>query len=471
MYKKQAENIKKTEAKEWLPEKTAILGAGRSGIAVAKFLLERGVSIFISETCGVKKMDFILASNSIADKPHEANGHTATVLEYDLIICSPGIPSNIHVLKKARKMGIPVWSEIELAYRQSKAPYIAITGSTGKSTTVCLVGSILKAAKTDHTVAGNIGLPLISVAPTIPEDGFVAAEISSFQLENIDLFKPRVVAILNLMKNHLDRYESETDYYNAKKEIVRNMSGSDTLVVNANDKHLVSWVKSLNGKVKIVYFGDDVTGHDCVWHSGGVVYARFNNKKENIINTNTLKIKGKHNIDNICAATALTYTAGVDKGAIAEGASVFNSLPHRLEFIREINGIQYYNDSKATTAESVQCAVTAFQNNVHLIAGGKDKGCDFTLVNDSIKQHVKSAALIGEAAGKISKEWKKLTDTTMTGSLEKALAVVNKNAESGDVVILSPGCSSFDMFTSFEERGDIFKKLVNNLTEKGKTVD
>lgn len=456
-------NLKEKYPKEWLPKNAAILGAGKSGVATANYFLEKDIPFFISESCGKEKMDFILASNAMADKPHEAAGHTAKVLEYDLIICSPGIPSDIPLLQKARKIGIPVWSEIELAYRQSRAPYIAVTGSTGKSTTVSLVGSILKAAKKEHVVAGNIGLPLIGAAPNISEDGYIAAEISSFQLENIDLFQPKVATILNLMKNHLDRYENESDYYNAKKEIIRNMSSGDTIVVNACDKILNGWARRWSKEVNVVYFGDDVTGFDSFWSNGNTIFAKIDGVKESLINIHQMKIRGNHNIDNACAAAALTFAADIDKEAIAEGVCTFNSLAHRLEFVREINGIQYYNDSKATTAESVICAVNAFENNVHLIAGGKDKGCDYALVNDAIKRNVKSIALIGEAAGKIAKVWHSLSDITITDSLEKALTVVNTNADKGDVIVLSPACSSFDMFSSFEERGEIFKNLVNDL--------
>jgi UDP-N-acetylmuramoylalanine--D-glutamate ligase len=241
------------------------------------------------------------------------------------------------------------------------------------------------------------------------------------------------------------------------------MDAGDTMVVNAADPLLNEWVRRWNNKVTVVFFGDDVTGYDCVWCSGDTVYARYNGTKEPVVDITRLQIKGKHNIENVCAAAALTLSAGIDKKAVADGACSFNSLAHRLEFIREIKGVSFYNDSKATTAESVICAVNAFKDNVHLIAGGKDKGCDYSLVNDSIKQNVRSVTLIGEAAVKISKEWQKLSEVTIAGSLEEALAVANSKARKGDVVVLSPACSSFDMFAGFEERGDIFKQLVNEL--------
>ncbi len=452
--------------REWLPQKVAILGAGRSGIAVAKYLYKMDISVFISETCSTEDLDFILASNAIADIPHEAGGHTPKVLDHDLIVCSPGIPSDIGVLKKARNKKIPVWSEIELAYRQSKAPFLAITGSTGKSTTVGLLGSILEAAGREHTVAGNIGIPLIGAAPEIPEHGYVAAEISSFQLETIELFHPKAAAVLNLLKNHLDRYKNEEEYYNAKKMISKNMTATDILVLNANDERCVGWAESIGGTIKVVFFGNTGASSDSLWCEGTIMHGRFNGQEEIVGDIGAMKIKGSHNSDNACAAAALARAAGIENKAIIDGVCAFSGLPHRLEFIREINGIAYYNDSKATTAESVACAVNAFHAEVHLIAGGKDKGCDFTEIRDSIKEKVKSVCLIGEAAGRISKEWKGLTEINKAESLEQALETVNANAHPGDVVILSPGCSSFDMFASFEDRGAIFKKLVHALYEE-----
>ncbi len=446
----------------------AVLGAGRSGVAAAKYLSQRNSTVFISETCSDKDLDFILASNNIADISHEAGGHTQKVLDSDLIICSPGIPKDIAILKKARKKQIPIWSEIELAYRQSEAPYLAVTGSTGKSTTVGLLGSILEAAGMEYTVAGNIGVPLICAAPDISKKGLVVAEISSFQLETIELFHPKAAAVLNLLKNHLDRYENEEEYYGAKKQISKNMTADDTLVLNANDERCVEWAETIGNTVQVVLFGRKVDSFDCIWCEGSSMRWRYGGNEEILGDIGTMKIKGSHNSDNACVAAALARAAGVDdKEAIIAGVCAFSGLPHRLEFIREIHGIAYYNDSKATTAESVACAVNAFQTNVHLIAGGKDKGCDFSEIRDSIKEKVKSVCLIGEAAARISKEWKGLTEIRRAESLEQALEIINSQAHPGDVVILSPGCSSFDMFVSFEDRGTIFKKLVHDLYEEG----
>ncbi len=463
MIQKRNKNNTAPLAKEWLPARIAILGTGKSGIAVAKYLIEQGKDIFISDAASSDKMEFVLATNGIAGVPHEANGHTAKVMEYELIICSPGIPSDIPVLKNARSRRIPVWSEIELAYRQSSAPYLAVTGSTGKSTTVELLGSICRAVPKQCVVAGNIGLPLIASAPAVHEEGFVVAEISSFQLENISLFRPRVAAILNLMKNHLDRYPGEEAYFEAKKAILRNMASDDFFVVNANDPKLCRWAEELKQQVHVVYFGKKMVEHDCVWHSDNHFYGRFCGNEECIGDAGAMIIKGNHNLDNACAAAAMALAVGINSHAIITGLTTFAGLPHRLEYIRTVNGVSFYNDSKATTAESVACAVQAFDTPVHLIAGGKDKGCDFSGIKTAIQGRVKSVCLIGEAAGRIAREWKGVSVITKAATLEEALITEYHQAAKGDVVVLSPGCSSFDMFSSFEERGMVFKKLVQEI--------
>ena len=451
------------ESINWIPKNVSVLGAARSGIAVIKYLVKNGITPFLSDICSGEKIETILKSQGLMNVNYESNGHTQEIFTAELIICSPGIPSDIPVLKEARKRGIPVWSEVEFAYRQSTAPFLAVTGSTGKSTTVSLLGSIFNEADKEHVVAGNIGLPLISVAPDISKNGYVVAEISSFQLENIDIFRPRVAAILNLMENHLDRYENEEDYYNAKKSIINAMDKSDILVVNAHDNALSSWAEQIKNSVRIVYFGKDIQDSDCVWYESSQMISKFNNKTEHVLDLDQMRVRGRHNFDNACAAAAIAISSGIDKNSIHRGLINFRGLPHRLEFVKEVHHVKYYNDSKATTAESVECAVNAFESNVHLIAGGKDKGCNFSLIRNSIRKKIKSICLLGEAADRIFREWQGIENISRVETLEMALDVIGKNVAEGDVVLLSPGCSSFDMFTSYEERGDIFKELVYNL--------
>jgi UDP-N-acetylmuramoylalanine--D-glutamate ligase len=301
------------------------------------------------------------------------------------------------------------------------------------------------------------------VAPDLGEAGWVVAEVSSFQLENIDRFHPRVAAVLNLMKNHLDRYASEQEYYEAKKAIAGTMERTDTIVLNALDPLLAHWAREIDTRVRVVLFGADVDGYDCLWPEGGRLMARVGDSRDSLAELTAMKLAGGHNHLNAAAAAAMALAAGIDAGAIATGLYAFGGLPHRLELVRELDGVAYYNDSKATTAESILCALEAFDHNVHLIAGGRDKGCDFAVVTDAVRAHAKSVCLIGEAAERIGRIWKGAVPIDRAATLAEAIDTVRSRATGGDVVLLSPGCSSFDMFDSFEQRGDSFREYVHGL--------
>ena len=449
--------------KTYIPHKVSILGAARSGCAAAKFLSKKGIPVFISDSCAVDKLETVLAAAGCSGFAHEALGHSDAVLDADVIVVSPGVASNAPILCAARARGIAVWSEVELAFRFSQAPYLAITGSTGKSTTVSMLGAILEAAGIPGVVAGNIGIPLVGQATEVKSGGFVVAEISSFQLENIDCFRPWVSVVLNLLKNHLDRYESEQAYYDAKKAIALNATSDDHVVLNYGDPLLRQWAADLRGRTKVTWFGSGEAAFEGVWYDQGALYARLKGNTRRLLNVSSMKLAGRHNFENACAAAAAALLAGVGDEAVARGLSSFPGLEHRLEPVAEIGGVRFFNDSKSTTAESVACAVSAFEHNVHLIAGGRDKGCDFTVVNESITRHVKSVALIGEAAERMASIWKGLAPITKAATLGEAVETAFSRAKSGEVVVFSPGCSSFDMFKNFEHRGEVFKGLVRGL--------
>jgi UDP-N-acetylmuramoylalanine--D-glutamate ligase len=449
-----------------IPSRISVLGAARSGVAAAKALSQRGTRVFLSETKPERDLDFLLASNGIAHIAHEAGGHTDAVLRAEAIILSPGIPADIPILKEARNRAIPVWSEIELGCRLAQAPIIAVTGSTGKSTTISLVGAILRAAGKESAVAGNIGLPLTSVAASIPADGFLAVEVSSFQLETIDRFHPRSAAVLNLMKNHLDRYPDEEAYYRAKKAIARNMNRDDCLTLNAADPRLAAWALEMQDKTNIVFFGEERGDVNCFWVAGESLFARLDNTIVKLLDVKNMKLAGAHNYANAAAAAALAWGAGIDLAPIRAGLVEFAGLPHRLEYVAAKSGVLFYNDSKATTAEAVIAAMRAFGRNVILIAGGRDKGCDFAAARLAVQEHAKSVLLIGEAADRIEKEWRGLTTITRHSTLEEAVESAYERAAENDVVVLSPGCSSFDMFAGYEQRGDAFKAAVAALEER-----
>jgi UDP-N-acetylmuramoylalanine--D-glutamate ligase len=449
------------DMKKTFPARVTIIGAARSGLAAAAFFISKGTSVFISDTCTEEKLCSVLAANNLQSVKYESGAHTDNVLLCDIIILSPGVPSDLPVLVKARKQGIPVWSEMELGFQASQATFLAITGSTGKSTTVSLLGEALKASGIESVVAGNIGIPVISIVPQLSEQGFVAAEVSSFQLENIDQFRPKAAAVLNFMKNHLDRYGSAEDYYDAKKEIAHKFDKDNYLVLNANDPLLMIWAQHMQGVTNVAYFGADLSNEDCFWSENGQLRYRFQGTCGSMLNFDDMFIKGNHNHENGCAAAALAKIAGVDDLSIKKGFCNFQGLPHRLEYVGKAKGVSCYNDSKSTTAESITVAISAFKEPVHLIAGGRDKGCDFSVVKDAIKTFVKDIILIGEAADRMELQWDGLVPIYRAVSLADAVDTAIAHSSNGEHIVFSPGCSSFDMFTSYEERGMVFRQLVS----------
>jgi len=324
------------------PESVAVIGAAKSGVAAAKYFLSRASRVFISDVCGRERLDGVLRENRLdgnASVESEAGGHSSKVLESELIILSPGVRSDLEVLKSAADKGIPVWSEMELGYRVSKAPFLAVTGSSGKSTTVSLLASAMKSAGFETALAGNIGTPVIEVTPGLPKDAAVVAEVSSFQLEAIDKFKPKVAAVINLMKNHLDRYACEDDYYNAKKLIAKNLTMDEYLVLNADDSRLSRWAEEFKGRTKIFMFGSRDCGGDCAYLSGKGINYRMNGVSGTIIeDTSAMRIAGRHNRVNACAAAAVALCAGADPKLIGGGLCAFGGLPHRLEIAGEAGG-------------------------------------------------------------------------------------------------------------------------------------
>lgn len=448
------------------PRRAGILGAGRSGLAAAAYFRSKGVDIFISDSCAVEKLEALLSAHGLALAAHEGGGHTAALLQTDLIVISPGARSDLPILLQARARGIPVWSELELGFRASEANFLAVTGSTGKSTTVSLLGEALKAGGKETAVAGNIGIPLIGITAGLPRDAWIAAEVSSFQLEGIDRFRPRAGAVLNLFKNHLDRYRTENDYYAAKKRIADNFTKDNYLVLNVHDARLTAWANAMNKRTNVIFFGSMPGPGDGFWYDegAGAIRYRFGGARGTILDVRDMLIKGRHNFENAAAAAALARIAGIGDAAVGRGFAGFRGLPHRLEFSGEAAGVRYYNDSKSTTAESVLCAVTAFAARVHLIAGGRDKGCDFSLIKPAFGRQVCDVYLIGEAADRMQGEWGGIVPVYRCATLDEAVMTAARHGLPGDVVVFSPGCSSFDMFADYEERGDRFKAIVASLS-------
>ena len=383
------------------------------------------------------------------------------VYDCDFMVISPGVPSNAPVVQKAMELGIKVWSEIEVASWFCKAPIIAVTGTNGKTTTTSLIGHIFKTAGFKTIVAGNIGAPFSDFVLDADEGSIVVLEVSSFQLDHIENFKPKVAVLLNITPDHLDRYDSFGDYILSKFRIFKNQKEDDFAVYNYDDEIVQPYVESLN-VIKLPFSVRDKLSCGG-FIEDGYITLNFKNKKERILKMNNLRIRGIHNVYNSLAAALAARAMEVKDEIIRESLQSFEGVEHRLEFVREINGVKFINDSKATNVNSLWYALESFDEPIILIAGGRDKGNDYSKVYDLVKRKVKLIIAIGESKNKIYNEFKNLTNVIEVDSMEEAVKKAYENSVPGDVVLLSPACASFDMFRDYEHRGEVFKKLVNEL--------
>ncbi|MDY7033473.1 MAG: UDP-N-acetylmuramoyl-L-alanine--D-glutamate ligase, partial [Thermodesulfobacteriota bacterium] len=378
-----------------------------------------------------------------------------------VIVLSPGVSMSLEPIQEAKNRGRMIISEIELAYNFIDAPSIAITGTNGKTTTTTLIGEILRRNHKEVFVGGNIGNPLINCVIDGRKTDYVVAEISSFQLEGIMNFRPKIVVFLNMSPDHLDRYSSYEDYVEAKKRIFVNQRDDDVAVLNADDP-LVSNMAAPLGRTKKVYFSRKKKIENGVYLDGNHVISGID-QDVYCYETEGIKIKGCHNIENTMAAIAATETCMCSKEKIKEAVYGFSGLEHRMEFVEEISGVEYYNDSKATNVAAVEKSLESFDRPIILIAGGKDKGTGYETLKDLVMNKVKKLILIGEAKDIIQKSLGCLTTTTRADTLQDAVKNAHSESGLGDVVLFAPGCSSFDMFNNYEERGRAFKTAVREL--------
>jgi UDP-N-acetylmuramoylalanine--D-glutamate ligase len=439
-------------------KKVMVLGLARTGSAAARFLARQGADVLVSDCRKESQLQRETAALAGLPVRYFLGGEDPAWLEgVDLMIPSPGVPQENPLLREASRRGVEILSEIELAARFLRAPLIAITGTNGKSTTTALAGEMLKAGGFNIFVGGNIGAPLIGFAGGDWDWGVV--EVSSFQLEWVEKFRPRIAALLNLTEDHLDRYPDFQAYCAAKERIFATQDGNDLAVLNRDDP--LVWKIRERIRARVVSFGwtpvDDgvfATREEIVWRSAG---------KEERFALARAKIQGVHNVENLMAAIAAAKAAGVTAAAIQKVIDGFAGLEHRLEFVREKNGVRYFNDSKGTNVGAVVKSLSGFSAPVVLLAGGVDKGGDYAPLEDEIKRTVKKLILFGAAKGKIRASLGHLTDTVVVENLEAAVRDAYKSSRSGDVVLLSPACSSFDMFRDYTERGKRFKALVQEL--------
>lgn len=447
-------------------KKVLVVGLGRSGIAAAEKLNTLGAHVTGSD-CQVnpafKGKLKRLAEKGIQMELGEQDG--SMLKGSDLVIVSPGVPSDIPLIAEAKKKGIPIWSEVELAYQLTEAPIIAITGTNGKTTTTALIGEIFKQAGLPVIVAGNIGFPLIRAIDQAEGDTVLVAEISSFQLENIEGFSPRVAVLLNISEDHLDRHGSLENYQRAKGRLFSNQDAHDFAVINMDDEH--SWALATSVRSQLVPYSRKREVEMGVYEEGGEIWGNIKGEKVFVASTQDIRMRGTHNLENALAASAVALIWQISPEVIREVLLTFPGLEHRLEYVGSVDGVQFYNDSKATNPDATLRALQAFDKPVILLAGGRNKGLDMTAISGA-RDRLKAAVLFGESASEIDEALRtsgaenKLSVERAT-TLEEAVEKAHRCARSGEVVLLSPACASFDMFENFEERGKIFKEAVRRL--------
>jgi len=449
-----------------LNRQVGIIGLARSGLASAKLIKRLGGRPFVSDMLPEEKLWERVAELKEQGIPYETGGHSPRLLEHaEFIVVSPGVPNDVPIILQAEAMGIPVFSELELASWLCDANLAAITGSNGKTTTTTLLGEIFKAAGYETASAGNIGYPISEVCDRINPQGWIALEVSSFQLERIFDFKPQVAAILNLTPDHLDRYGRFEDYAETKMRIAENMTPSEYLVINADDEYLRSLAAQTEAKK--IYFSSKQRISPGIYLDGDKIIYDIDDRKGDLGAIDMIKIPGPHNVYNAMAAGATALLAGVSEDVIKKVFNTFLGVEHRLEYVDTVEGVNFINDSKATNVDSVWYALQSVPEKIVLIMGGRYKGGDLARLNEFIQARVKHIVLIGEAADMMLQAFIQVTELTKALSLEEAVAFAFEIATEGDAVLLSPACSSFDMFNDFEQRGRIFKEAVSSLKGRG----
>jgi len=433
-------------------KKIGILGLGKSGVAAANLAVKLGFNVFASDSgkSSVKGLNKKVKT--------ETGGHSDKILTSDLIVKSPGLHSDIPVLLKAKKKKIKVLSDLNFSLQYSKyKKIIAVTGTNGKTTVTDLTSKIIKSAFKDSIVTGNIGFPLSDKALKTTKNTIITMELSSYQLEDTPDFHPDISVLLNITPDHLEHHKTMARYIRAKENIFLNQKVSDFAVINYDDKILKEI--SSKTKAKIVFFSKTKLKKGVYWNNGCII-INIGNKKAEI--KPKINIVGMHNIENILAATAAAFCAGVKPKIIEKVISSYKGVEHRIEFVRNIDGVAYYNDSKSTNVDSTRVALESFEKNILLIMGGLDKGAPYTPLKKLVAERVKTIYLIGSAAPKIKKD---LPNAHFVNSknIKAAVKHIRKYANPGDIALLSPACASFDQFKNFEERGEKFKKLVLEL--------
>lgn len=441
-------------------KRVCVVGAGASGTASALLLLREGARVTLFDDRTKEEVERSLGGPVPSRAAFVHGGMSGKdAAEADLVILSPGVPRRRLPLEELARAGTPVWGELELGFRRFRGKVAAVTGTNGKSTVTTLLGEMASLVFPSAFVGGNLGPPFIRAADA-PYD-WAVVEVSSFQLESIDSFRPSVAVLLNITEDHTDRYPDFASYAEAKTAIFRNQGEGDAAIVNVDDPEVAGRIGGISPAVipfsrsRPLPDGVSLDGEDMVCRAGSV---------EERYPLALLRIRGPHNAENAMAAIAAARRMGVPADAVWESLRNFRGLPHRMEFVRTVRGVAFVNDSKATNVDAVIRCLEGFSEPVWLIAGGKDKGIDFRPLREPLKRRVRAVILLGEARDRMVRELSGTVPLLGAGSLEEAVRAAAENARAGDAVVLSPACSSFDMFRSFEDRGEAFRKAVAELT-------
>jgi len=451
-------------------KKVLIIGAARSGIACAKFLAQRGAVVALNDRKPIEEWSpeaVALKSEGVGCLPGDVPMWLLDQVE--LVVMSPGVPSKIIPARYAERAGAEVIGEIELASRFLRGRIVAITGSNGKTTTTTLIGEILKDAGLFVQVGGNIGTPLISMVENSKDDGWTVVEVSSFQLETIDKFHPTVAMVLNVTPNHMDRYETLMDYAAAKHRVFRNQTAGDAAILNADDEIVSSWAKGLRAHVVEFSIRRELE-EGMFLRNGREIVSRTRNGERVLMMRDEMQLRGLHNVENVLAALAAGLACGAAPDSMRETVKRFKPVEHRLEFVEEINGVKFYNDSKATSVDATLKALEAFadeRGKVILILGGRGKQAPYAPLAPLIEACVRKLILIGEDADTIERELKDVAPIERARDMRDAVQRSSEAAQTGDIVLLAPACASFDMFKSFEHRGQVFKEEVKEMQGTG----
>jgi len=445
-------------------KRVLVVGLARTGVATALFCAGRGAAVTATDSRSEAEIGGEIERLRAAGVSLELGGHQEqTFLQQDLIIPSPGVPADAPLLQAARAKGVMIWSEIELAYRFRQGKLIGITGSNGKTTTTSLVEHILRTASFPTILAGNIGTPLVSCVERMTNDTVSVVELSSFQLELIQNFRTDISVFLNLTPDHLDRHHSMELYRKAKARIFENQGEEDFAILNADDPGTTPLAPT---RPHVYWFSRKQRAAQGAFLRGDDIVFRTEGSEEVVVKRQDVPLPGTHNLENVLAAIAAARIAGAGAKAIAEGVRSFAGVEHRLEFVREINGVRYYNDSKATNVDATLKALDAFPGRILVILGGKDKGSDYTVLQSPLRERAILTLLIGAAADKIESQIAGSVAIERAGTLDHAVEIASQAARAGDVVLLAPACASFDQFQNYEERGRVFKALVHELEQR-----